>query len=300
MSNSFEAGLAVSRARKPAMPLARALASIALAWACVAPATPANAQSEPAAVRYTVAVVPQFPASEIHRDWTPVLERLSRDTGLSLSLRIAESVPRFEADFAAGGPDFVYLNPYHQILAMRAQGYQPLVRDARLLTGILVVRNSDPIRSVKELDGKEIAFPAPNALGASLWLRALLIEREKITFSPVYVQTHSNVYRQVIRGKSAAGGGVNNTLAQERDEVRAEMRVLMETPGVAPHPLSAHPRVPARARQALADALLHLGTDPTGQALLKDIQMPRPVRADHARDYQPLELYKLEKYVVRD
>jgi hypothetical protein len=33
--------------------------------------------------------------------------------------------------------------------------------------------------------------------------------------------------------------------------------------------------------------------------MLKDIQMPAPVRADYARDYQPLKKFGLEKYVVR-
>jgi phosphonate transport system substrate-binding protein len=198
----------------------------------------------------------------------------------------------------AGAADFAYMNPYHQVMAMRAQRYLPLVRERQPLSGILVVRRDDPIRSVRELDGRELAFPAPNAFGASLLMRALLTEREKINFTPVYVQTHGNVYRQVIRGRAAAGGGVNHTLLQERDEVRADLRVLLETPSAASHPLSAHPRVDARVRQAVADALLALADSADGQALLKAIEMPNPVRADHARDYQPLEAWRLDRYVV--
>ena len=38
--------------------------------------------------------------------------------------------------------------------------------------------------------------------------------------------------------------------------------------------------------------------DPAGQKLLVEIQLPKPVKADYARDYQPLEKLKLEKYVV--
>jgi phosphonate transport system substrate-binding protein len=247
---------------------------------------------------YTVSVVPQFPATDIHRDWVPLLERVGRAVGASFKLQIATSIPRFEADLLAGAPDFVYLNPYHEVMAHRAQGYVPLVRERKPLTGILVVRRDDPIRSVRELDGKELAFPAPNAFGASLYMRALLAEREKIQITPVYVQTHSNVYRQVIRGKSAAGGGVNHTLEQERDELRNDLRVLMETPGVPPHPLAAHPRVPAKLQKALADALLALADDAAGQALLRGIEMPAPVRADYAHDYQPLEALRLDRYVV--
>jgi len=249
---------------------------------------------------YTVAVVPQFTATEIHRDWVPFLERLARDTGFHFELQVAQSIPTFEAAVLAGGPDFAFMNPYHQIMARQVQGYLPLVRDDRPLTGILVVRQDDPIKSVKELDGKEIAFPAPNSLGASLWLRAILAEQEKIKFTPLYVKTHTNAYRHVLLGRAAAGGGVNNTFSQEPAEVRANLRILLETPGVPSHPLSAHPRVAASVRLAVSEAILKMAKDPGGRALLSQVQMPNPVSADYARDYRPLEKYRLERYVVRE
>ena len=272
----------------------------ALAGLAGAAALPAHAQGAAERSTYVLAVVPQFPAAELHRDWTPLLERLQRDTGITLTLKLTQTIPKFEVDLLSGGPDFAFMNPYHAVMAMREQGYLPLLRDGKPLSGILVVRRDDPIRSVQELDGKELAFPAPNAFGASLWMRALLAEREHIRIVPTYVQTHSNVYRHVIRGKAAAGGGVNNTLLQEGEDVRADLRVLMQTPGVAPHPLAAHPRVPARVQNLVAEALLKLAADPAGQAMLKNVAMPAPQRADYTRDYKPLEQYKLEKYVVLD
>jgi len=263
-------------------------------------AAPAWAQSGADRPLYSVAVVPQFPAAELHRDWAGLLERVGHDAGVTLVLKVAPGIPRFETELLAGAPDFAFMNPYHAVMAMRAQGYLPLLRGSKPLTGILVVRRDDAIKSVRDLDGRQIAFPAPNAFGASLWMRALLAEREHIRISPLYVQTHSNVYRQVIHGLVAAGGGVNNTLAQERDEVRADLRVLMETPAVAPHPLAAHPRVPARVQQAVAEAFMRLAADPAGQALLAGVTLAGPVRADYGRDYRPLEQYRLDKYVVLD
>jgi phosphonate transport system substrate-binding protein len=248
---------------------------------------------------YSIAVVPQYRAEEIHRDWTPVLERLRAATGASFSLRIAADIPAFEDSVLAGEADFAYMNPYHQVMARRAQGFIPLVRDSKPLTGILVVRKDDPIKSVGELDGKEVAFPAPNAFGASLWIRALLAEREKIRIIPVYVKTHSNAFRHAATGRAAAAGGIGATLIEEPEELRSTLRVLLETPGVAPHPLSAHPRIPEAMRRLVAETLLSMAQDAAGQAMLREIQMPNPVRADHVRDYQPLEKFGLEKYVVR-
>ena len=169
---------------------------------------------------------------------------------------------------------------------------------ANPLSGILVVQRDSPIKSIKELNGKEIVFPAPNAFGASLYLRALLAEQEKISITPRYVKTHSNVYRHVILGEAIAGGGVNNTLKHEPPEVQAQLRVLFETPAVAAHPLVAHPRMPVEVRQAVTTTLLEMGNDAAWKTLLVEIQMPKPVKADYVRDYQLLEKLKLEKYVV--
>jgi phosphonate transport system substrate-binding protein len=254
--------------------------------------------AEPLVAPLTVAVVPQFTSLQIHKDWTPFLERLSRDSGVPLKLKTYQRIPDFEADMLKGVPDLVFMNPYHQVMAKRAAGYIPLVRDNNPLTGILLVRRDSPVKTIKNLAGEKLAFPSPNAFGASLYMRALLVEQEGIKFDPIYVKTHSNVFRQIILGDMAAGGTVKNAFQREPDAVTTQLRVLFETPGVAPHPLAAHPRVSKAQRKALVEAILHWREDATAVPLLQGVQMPEPVVADYVRDYQPLERLKLEKYLV--
>jgi phosphonate transport system substrate-binding protein len=245
-----------------------------------------------------VGVVPQYTPLQIHTDWTPLLERLSRDSGVPLALKIYPSIQKFEADLLKGVPDFAFMNPYHEVMARHAEGYVPLVRDSKPLTGVLLVRHDSPIQRVKELSGSKLAFPAPNAFGASLYMRALLAEQEGIKIEPIYVKTHSNVFRQVILGEVGGGGSVNSAFLREPAAVGAQLRIIFETPGVAPHPLSAHPRVSLAQRKAVAQAMLQLRQDAAAAPLLQAVQMATPVAADYARDYQPLERLKLEKYLV--
>lgn len=270
------------------------LACMVLASGWMAPQTWAQSADKPS---YSVAVVPQFQAVEISRVWTPILERVGKEAGVVLTLKVAKDIPSFEDEVLAGKPDFAYMNPYHQLMAYKAQGYVPLVRDSKLLTGLLVVRLDDPIKSVKELEGKTLAFPAPNAFGASLMIRAHLAEIDKVNITPFYAKTHTNAYRQTIVGKTAASGGLRATLDKEPAEVRSALRVLMETPGAAPHPLSAHPRVPLKVQQAVKAAMLKLASDPELSAAFKDVPMGSPVPADQVRDYQVLDKYRLERYL---
>jgi phosphonate transport system substrate-binding protein len=247
---------------------------------------------------FTIGVVPQFTPVEIYERWGPLVKELENRTGLKFELKTYKSIPEFEKAFLKGEPDFVFMNPYHQVMAYKAQKYIPLVRDKTPLTGILVVRRDSPVKEVKDLDGKVIAFPAPNAFAASLYMRAILTEKFKISFIPEYVKTHDNVYRHVILGKAQAGGGVNNTFLRQPEEVKRELRILYETPPTAPHPFSAHPRVPKEVRDKVKRAILDMANEPNMKALLDKVQMPNPVPADYARDYKPLEKLNLEKYVV--
>jgi phosphonate transport system substrate-binding protein len=247
---------------------------------------------------FTLSVVPQFTPVDIGLRWAPLLHRLEAETGYGFQLRLVDKIPKFESDFQAGTPDLVYLNPYHMVMATKAQGYAPLVRGGDPLHGILVVDKTGPIKHLSDLNGKSLAFPAPNAFGASLYLRALLIEKEGVHFTPDYVGTHQNVYRHVLMGEAAAGGGVNATLEKEPAALQNRLQTLYTTPGVAAHPLAAHPRVPPAVREKIIAALLKLDRDPAGRKLLADVELDKIVVADYARDYQPLEKLKLERYVV--
>lgn len=248
---------------------------------------------------YILSVVPQLALTQAHSDWSPFVERLSTETTIPIRLRVYRTFEEFETDLSGGVPDFVYLNPYHQVMARRNHGYLPLVRDgSRKLSGTLVVRNDSPVKTVKDLNGQTIGFPDPNAFAASLYMRAMLLEKEKITFHPHFFITHGNVYRHVIVGNTAAGAGVNLTLEHERPELRAALRILYVTPGTAPHPLSAHPRVTAVMRNSVQQAVLRMWMDESGRELLKKIQIHHPIVADYNRDYAPLEKLRLDKHWV--
>lgn len=252
------------------------------------------------AATYTISIVPQYSPAQLHRDWFPLIERIRRETGIDLDLKTATSIPVFEAEFIRGAPDFAYLNPYHAVMAKQAQGYVPLFRDTSELTGILVVRRDSPYKSVRDLAGKALGFPSPNAFGASLYTRALLAESFGIKFETRYLKTHSNTYRHITQGNIAAGGGIKATFDSEVAEIREQLRVLYETPGVAPHPVVAHPRVPENVRAALTEAFLDLQRDAEGREMLNKIRSSQLVKADYERDYLPLEKLRLEKYVVRE
>lgn len=271
----------------------RILAALASALVCP------TLYAESPAQKITLSVVPQFTVVDINANWVPFLARLESLTGFAYELRHYGSIRQFEEGFLRGEPDVAYMNPYHAVMAKRAQGYLPLLHDIVPMTGILVVRADSKLESVKQLNGSRVAFPSPNAFGAALWMRALL-EKDGITFMPHYVQTHQNVFRSVLLGVVPAGGAIRSTLAREPDDVRSKLRILYETPPVAAHPLAVHPRVPQAARDRILAAILALEAgNEKDRRLLAAIAIEHPVPADYGRDYAPLESYNLDRLVMQ-
>jgi len=163
--------------------------------------------------------------------------------------------------------------------------------------GIIVVKKDSDITSVEELDGKVVAFPAPNSLGASLIPRAEFVKKFNIKIDETYVKSHSSVYLNVLLGKAAAGGGVQKTLSQQPEEVRNQLRILYKTTGVPPHPITVHPRVGKAAEGRVREAFIELGSAGEGRNLLKKIPI-KSIGAASMDDYVPIQEMGLKEFYV--
>lgn len=247
----------------------------------------------------SVYIVPQLSANQLYGSWAPILDKVGKDTKQCFDIRIPATIPEFETAFLTGQADYAFMNPYHMVMAHKAKGYVPLVADSKiLLDGIIVVRADSNIETIRDLKGTKMAFPAPNAFAASLLIRATLA-RSNIMIDPVYVKTHTNVYRAVIMGDVAAGGGVNNTFDREPQAVRDKLRILYRTPKFTSHPFSANPRITKATRDEVINSFIKLSATPEGQAMLDRVQMPLPVSVTYTDDYAPLEMLGLERFVQR-
>jgi len=276
------------------------LSGLMLAFVLVALVSPmVQTGSALAQETYKFGIVPQFEARRLAEIWNPILDELERRTGHHFELQGSAKIPVFEKSFIAGEFDFAYMNPYHCLVGMDEQGYKPLVRDgARQLFGILTVRKDSPYQDVKELAGKDISFPAPNALGASLLMRAELVRNFGIDFNPVYSQTHTSSYLNTVLGETEAAGGVMSTFNKQKPEIRDNLRILFETQKMAPHPIVCHPRVPTEISQQVRQALLDMAATEEGQALLSQVPMKKAIGAK-VSDYTPLRELGLQDFYVR-
>ena len=247
---------------------------------------------------FSFGVTPQFDHRRTAAVWQPILDELGRRTGQRFVLTGVPGQDEFHAAVLRGTHDFVYANPYYTMLALKQQQYRVLVRDyGQPLYGVLVVRRDSGYQSPGELAGKTIAFPSPNALGASLMLRADLARHFKLHFSPHYVQSHSSVYLNVAQRLAEAGGGVQKTLEVQPEAIRSQLRVIHKTQEIPPHPVMAHVRVPAELRAKIRTALIEMSASDAGRALLAEVPF-HDLRAARDQDYLALDRLGLAPFFV--
>ena len=243
-------------------------------------------------------MVPQFEVRKLYSIWQPILNAIETKTGLKIKFSASTNIQNFEAELELEKFDFAYMNPYHMLLASQ-NGYEPLVRDTnKMLHGILVVRKDSNIKSLDDLDGKVVAFPSPNALGASLQMRQETHDKFGIQIKARFVKTHDSVYLNVILREAAAGGGVQKTLYKQKDAYKDQLRIIHKTTPVSPHPIAANKNLPSHIKSAVMKTLLNMGQSTEGNKLLERIPINAIGLAD-MEDYLPLKSMGLERFYVK-
>ena len=241
----------------------------------------------------TMGVVPQQAASKLARLWTPILNQLSKDSGLSLRFETAPTIPEFERRCARGDYDVAYMNPYHYTVFSEAPGYRALARQRDTkIKGILVKKKGSSLTTLTDLNGATLAFPAPKAFAATL-LTSAGLTAQHVTFSKRFVSSHDSVYRGVAKGLFPAGGGIIRTLNNLEPEIRAELEVLWTTPAYTPHAIATHPKVTDEQRARLLKALTALEGSEAGRSLLSAVKF-KGIEAAQDKDWDDVRALKIK------
>ena len=218
-------------------------------------------------------VAPQQDPARVFTMWQPVVRYLEREVGHAFAFESAPSIEEFQKRVLEGRYDIWWGNPLTYIQANKRIGYVPIARDTTRIAGLLVTRKEDAIKSAKELLGKKIAYPAPDALGATLLVQDYLARAGVAPnqVEAVYTGTMDSGLRGLLDGRVMAAGVVprafNSLDAAERDK----LSILAKTEEVAPQPLVVHPRLYKSVVTQIQRALLKLNWTPEGQQILSSI-----------------------------
>jgi len=217
---------------------------------------------------YTFNVLNQRSVALTSQYWNPILIYVSKKSGVPLELRLAKTVQEGNALAEQGAYDFLFTNHFFTPERDRL-GFRVIVKPAgRPIRGQIVVPSDSIIKSLQELDGKEVAFPSPDAFAAyQLPMDALL--KAKVHVKPVFTSNQEASFAQLKVGTVAAAA-VNDTILERYARREGfEYRLLWNSEAFNDLCIMVSPKVPKEKVAAVRDAFVNMTNDPEGRRVLE-------------------------------
>ena len=219
-------------------------------------------------------IAPQQEPEKVRAMWAPFFRYLEKEVGHPFAFETASSIEEFQKRVLEGRYDIWWGNPLTYVQVSKRLGYQAIARDTTRIAGLLVVLKEDGPKSPSELRSKKVAYSAPDAIGGTLLVQALIA---KAGVAPdqvetIYTGSHDAVYKAVLEGKAAAGGGAPRGFNALPAEQREKLVVLAKTEEVAPQPFAVHPRLYRSVVAKIQRAMIKLNWAPEGKDILQSIQ----------------------------
>ena len=219
--------------------------------------------------------------------WNPILRYISERSGVPLQLKVAQTGPEHTAMVRRGDYHFLYSN-HNFIKENEESGYRVFARSRDDIgTGEIVVLKDSPIRSLHDLEGKEVVFPHLAAFyGYHLPMDGLL--RKGIQVKPHFAGNQEGAMGQLKAGRAVAAGVNAAVMRAFAHRENVAYRTLWSSDKYVSLALSALPSVPADTVKAVRDAFLKMAEDPEGLKVLmasaEVLKAEAPLRFVAAKD----------------
>ncbi len=247
---------------------------------------------------YIFGVHPLHNPKRLFEVYEPMIEYINRrlDGGM-VRLEASRDYEAFEKKLFSEKLDFALPNPYQTVKAAE-KGYKIFAKmgDDQNFRGIILIRKDSGIKSIEDLKGKTISYPAPTALAATMMPQWYLHERGINITQDIknnYVGSQESSIMNVYLGKSAAAATWPppwKAFSKERPEIAKEVMVKWETFSLPNNGLVAHHHVPVGIVDQVAQIITSMQTTEEGRKILKTMELSRYEKADD-RSYEPVRLF---------
>lgn len=204
--------------------------------------------------------------------WNPILQYLSEVSGIPLQLRMGPTVTETDAMMARGEFDLVFSN--HNFQTEYDGTYRVLARwGSKNIFGVIAVRADSPIKSLKDLQGRKVAYPSREAFVAYA-VPKLALQDAKVNEVEVMANNQEGALAQLASGLVDAAAVNSRFLTSYAARKGLAYRELYTSPPYPDLAISVHPRVPAASVASLKAALLGMKADPKAARILERSDAP--------------------------
>ena len=204
--------------------------------------------------------------------WNPLLQYLTEVTGIPLQMKMGRTVQETDAMMGRGEFDFAYTN--HNFQKEFDGIYKVIARwGGEPIRCVIAVSADSPLRSLKDLHGKRIAYPSEDAFVAYA-VPKMAIDSARVRAEAVFAGNQEGTLAQ-LKARQVDAAAVNSRfLAQYAEREGLHYRQLFISEAFAELPVIVHPRVPRDKAEAIRRALIGMQHDPKAIPLLLKIKSP--------------------------
>lgn len=199
--------------------------------------------------------------------WNPILDHVSRQSGVPIDLRITRSAPDSVAMIERGELDLVYSNNLFTP-EKSALNFHVIARpDTEGIRGVIVVLPGSPIRHIGDLAGRQVVFPSRVAfVGYQVTGDALV--KAGISVKAQFAGNQEGAMAQLRAGAAEAAAVNSSVMADYGSREHMEFREVWTSQEFLDIPIMAGPRVSPAQAVAIREALVGMAQNERGREAL--------------------------------
>jgi len=231
---------------------------------------------------------PTVAVESLQKKGEQLKKMIKKETGLQIQLEIPASHPELVSKFGEEKACFGLLNSQSYVLANTKFGAKAKLRVMRhgtgLYYGMIVTRASSGIKSLKDLNGKVIAYTDQLSTSGYLYPKKMLEKKGVKPARTVFLNSPEEVISQVYLGKVDAGAAFFSAESSKGDLRDARARVLNKFPDVGKmviilaktdpilnEPIAFSKSMDPEVVKKIAVALVRIASTEEGKKLLKEM-----------------------------
>lgn len=224
-----------------------------------------------------------------------------KNPGLNIQLEASLNYAAFEEKIKKRELEFALPNPYQTLMAV-THGYKVFAKmgDDENFRGIIITRKDSGIKTIADLRGKIISYPALTALAATMMPQYFLFKNGLNVLKEVtnlYVGSQeSSIMNVYLKNSQAACTWPPPWLAfkQNNPEMAKELEVKWETQPLPNNGLVVRDDIPLEVIEKVRNTILSLPNSAQGQKILSGIGLSKfEVATEHT--YDPVKKF-LEQF----
>lgn len=249
---------------------------------------------------YVLGIHPLHNPETMYDVYQPLIDYLNAHLGdgVRIKLEASRSYADFERKLYSRQFEFALPNSMQIGKSTEEFGYHAFAKmdDDSKFCGIILVRRDGGIRTVADLKGKSVSYPAPTALAATMLPQVFLKENGldlHRDINNIYVGSQESSILSVYLGKVAAAATWPPPwikFQHDFPDKAAQLEVKWSTRGLPHNGFVARDDMPPALVDRVRALLVHMQDSEEGRALLARVPVDRFVPADDAT-YQPTRDY---------